>query len=47
LGSVKLSDDSAGDGITEEGGVGEEDFEDFEESLMLTINGIPPLTRQL
>jgi hypothetical protein len=37
LGSAKLSVDSAGDGITDEGGVVEERDEE-DDSLMLTIN---------
>ena len=37
LGSAKLSVDSAGDGITDEGGVVEE-REEEDDSLMLTIN---------
>ena len=39
FGSVKLRVDSAGDGMTEEGGVEEIDREDSEDSLMLTISG--------
>ena len=38
LGSVKLSDDSAGDGMTEVGGVEERDGDGDGEELMLTIN---------
>jgi hypothetical protein len=37
LGSAKLSDDSAGDGMADEGGVVEE-REEEDDSLMLTIN---------
>jgi hypothetical protein len=37
LGSAKLSVDSAGDGMTDEGGVVEE-REEEDDSLMLTIN---------
>ena len=39
FGSVKLREDSAGDGMTEEGGVEEIEREDSEDSLMLTISG--------
>ena len=39
FGSVKLREDSAGDGMTEEGGVEEIEREVSEDSLMLTISG--------
>ena len=41
FGSVKLREDSAGDGMAKEGGVNETDGEDSEDSLMLTISGCP------